>query len=133
MCVPCLPPMQVRYSDFDKMTKYGIVRSKNFIHHDCDKSEKGKAKYGLQQQASISSSESHEYVPNRIRELRSVTPDRELLKASFHQEVPDYAYINRNSKTSNVNDEELIEEEDNIYGVYEGRMYTVWWEPIPQW
>ena len=119
MCVPYLPPMQVRYSDFDKMTKYAKIRPQNHIYHDCDKSEKGTAKYGLQQQASISSSECHEYVPHRIRELRSVTPDRELLKANFHQEVPDYAYINRNSKTSNINEEELIEEEDNIYAKLE--------------
>ena len=106
MCVPYLPPMQIRYSDFDKMAKYAKVRDQKYIP------------YGLQQQTSVSSSESHEYVPYRIREIRSITPDRELLLAEFRQTNPDYASIDRNSKAPTITNED-IDEEDDIYAKLE--------------
>ena len=120
MCVPYLPPIQLPLSDFENLSEYSKMYAGKQPKSEVDFLGKD-IKGTLSRQESSNSSTKYDLnVPYRIREIRSITPDRELrirTVASTEGSVSIDNNINLNTKQGEINDS--IDDEGSIYAQLE--------------
>ena len=123
MCVPYLPPVKIALSDFDRLYEYSkIYDSQNETQTNISKQNRQENAFTMRE--SLNSSTGNEYkITHKIREIRSHTPDREVLDQKM--EAP---HLKGNGvHVANIETEQdafnsLDAEEEDIYAQLEPMM-----------